>query len=329
MANNPCVSFGLPIYNGEEFIATALDSILSQTFANFELIISDNASTDNTQEICQEYAAKDGRIRYYRNQENIGAAPNYNRVFELAKGKYFKWVAHDDLLDPNFLEKCVTVLESCPEVVLCYSLVTFVDQQGQELKKSESNLLALNSSAPHERFRCYHQLLEGKTPQSLTNHQQHCAGERWTVIFGLMRTEELAKTAKIASFVNSDVVLLGELALRGKFSEIPLHLWFYRDHDQASGRKHNGYDEYNAWFDPTNQGKLILPLWTWFFAYLAAIARTPLHWKERVACFAQMGQWLLRKRRRLIRELLFTLAKVLQIKEISWRGKKKSLPTQW
>src|SRR5688572_10868700 len=99
---NPRVSIGLPVYNGENYLAEAIDSILAQTFEDFELIISDNASTDRTQEICEAYAAKDGRIRYYRSEVNKGSAWNFNRVFELARGEYFKWAAHDDYIAPEY-----------------------------------------------------------------------------------------------------------------------------------------------------------------------------------------------------------------------------------
>src|SRR3712207_6191103 len=111
---SPKVSIGLPVYNGEKFIREAIDSILNQTFEDFELIISDNASTDETAAICQTYAAQDRRVRYFRNLENIGAAGNHNRVFEAASGKYFKWAAHDDLCGPNFVAECVNVLDRDP-----------------------------------------------------------------------------------------------------------------------------------------------------------------------------------------------------------------------
>src|ERR1700737_2789384 len=92
----PRVSIGLPVYNGERYLRFAIDSLLEQDYINFELIISDNASTDATQAICQEFADKDPRVRYYRNQTNLGASGNYDRVFELARGDLFKWAAHDD-----------------------------------------------------------------------------------------------------------------------------------------------------------------------------------------------------------------------------------------
>ncbi len=123
----PRVSVGLPVYNGENFIKDALDSILAQTFEDFELIISDNASTDGTQQICRQYTSKDQRIRYIRNDGNIGASKNFNQVFELSSGEYFKWIAHDDLCAPEFLERCVEVLDQDPSIVLCFARPKAID----------------------------------------------------------------------------------------------------------------------------------------------------------------------------------------------------------
>ena len=110
-ANPPTLSVGLPVYNGENFIAEAIESVLSQTFQGFELVISDNSSTDDTRRICEHYESLDDRIIYHRVEQNKGAAWNFNRVFELSSGKYFKWLAHDDLIQPQFLAQCVQVLE--------------------------------------------------------------------------------------------------------------------------------------------------------------------------------------------------------------------------
>src|SRR3972149_8539793 len=93
---NPRVSVGLPVFNGEQFLRQALDSVLAQTYPGFELIISDNASTDRTQDICEAYATRDKRIQYYRQSKNVGGGRNYNFVFEVSNGEYFKWLAHDD-----------------------------------------------------------------------------------------------------------------------------------------------------------------------------------------------------------------------------------------
>src|SRR5215212_2547350 len=106
----PQVSLGVPVYNGEKYLAEALESLLQQDYADFEIIISDNASTDGTEEICRNFAGRDKRIRYYRNETNIGASPNYNRTFELARGRYFKWCAHDDVCLPAFVRRAAEVL---------------------------------------------------------------------------------------------------------------------------------------------------------------------------------------------------------------------------
>src|SRR5436853_274761 len=111
---DPKVSIGLPVFNGETYLAGALNSFLSQDYEDFELIISDNASTDQTAAICKEHAAKDNRIRYYRNETNIGASPNYNRVFQLARGEFFKWGAHDDECHPTLLRRCLEIFRDGP-----------------------------------------------------------------------------------------------------------------------------------------------------------------------------------------------------------------------
>jgi glycosyltransferase involved in cell wall biosynthesis len=339
----PQVSIGLPVYNGEKFLKQTLDSLIEQTFENFEIIISDNASTDTTEQICREYAAKDVRIRYYRNPENIGAAPNYNRVFKLARGQYFKWAAHDDLCTPHYLERCVEILDRHPSVVLCYTGVMFIDEQEQYIRQS-SHLLELNFPTANQRFKHYQELIfpqkrsrkKGKIStsrtQSISNtstKSDHPGGDRWTPIFGLIRTDILKKTALIASYVNSDMILLGELALYGEFYEISEPLFLYRDHRQASGRNHQGYYDYNAWFDPQNKGKLMLCLWTWFFQYLAAIARVKMGTFDKLACYLQMGRWFGWMWKRLVKELAINLAYRFKIRSISLGGFKKSLPTQW
>src|SRR2546428_8185883 len=127
MARIPRVSIGLGVYNGQVFLNQTLDSILAQTFDDFELIISDNASTDGTEEICREYAARDGRIRYSRNATNIGSNGNFKRVFQLATGEYFRWSAADDLFAPTSLQECVNVLDDHPKVVLCYPRTILID----------------------------------------------------------------------------------------------------------------------------------------------------------------------------------------------------------
>ena len=133
-SSSPTVSIGMPVYNGEKYLRQAISSILNQTYPDFELIISDNASTDETRQICLQYAARDRRIRYQCNPQNIGAAKNFNLVFKLASGKYFKWMAHDDTVTSDFLSKCVDILEQNLQVVLCHTRVRIIDAEDRVLR---------------------------------------------------------------------------------------------------------------------------------------------------------------------------------------------------
>jgi glycosyltransferase involved in cell wall biosynthesis len=147
----PRLSIGLPVYNGERYLRFTLDSLVNQTFRDFELIISDNASTDGTKAICQEYAARDPRIRYYRNHENIGAAKNFNLVFQMARGELFKWAASDDVLSPDFLEQCINWLDCHPEVILSYSKVDRINSSG-ELEGTYDYAMRVNANRPAPAF---------------------------------------------------------------------------------------------------------------------------------------------------------------------------------
>lgn len=157
----PLVSIGMPVYNGAEFIQKALDSLLAQDYPNFEIIVSDNASIDKTQEICINYASKDERIKYYRNTQNLGAIPNFAKVLEAAQGKYFMWAAHDDLWERNFISVLVNHLMSNKNIVLAMAetqyrssdgslLPFFPEGKGFYIKKTaESQLARLLRVANH------------------------------------------------------------------------------------------------------------------------------------------------------------------------------------
>jgi len=129
----PRVSIGMAVYNDEKFLRPALDSLLAQDYADFELIISDNASTDATEAIGREYAARDSRIRYHRNATNIGACENFNKVFRLSSGgEYFMWAGGHDVWAPTYLSRCVEALESDRTLVQCNSVAQYMSQDGKE-----------------------------------------------------------------------------------------------------------------------------------------------------------------------------------------------------
>ncbi len=275
----PRVSIGLPVFNGDQLLRQAVDSLLAQTYPDFELVISDNGSTDGTEAICRAYAASDPRVRYYRSERNRGAVWNWNRVFELAGAEYFKWAAHDDLCTPNFLERCVEILDRDPSVVLAYSETVLIDEHGRHLGPYRDRCNNIGSSRPHERFQ---DLIENL---GLSNP-----------MFGLMRAKTLRMTPVISNYIASDMVLLAELALLGKFHRIPEYLFFRRDHPQKSDRANRTLQELAVWYRPENKGqsKALVQLRNsrLFLEYLASIWRTQTGISEKALSYMHMAKWL-------------------------------------
>jgi glycosyltransferase involved in cell wall biosynthesis len=273
-SSNPRVSIGLPVYNGEQFLKEALDSILAQTYTDFELVISDNASTDGTETICRAYAAKDQRIRYYRNEENLGASWNFNRVFELSSSDYFKWIAHDDICAPNFLLRCIMMLDQDPFIVVCYPRAIDIDEHGRFLMNNNSKL-DIGSIKPHRRL-----------------HDLICINHSCLAVFGVIRASVLRRTSLVGRYVASDRVLLAELGLWGRFYQVQEDLFFHREHPSRSTRIMPTLHSRKTWFDPTKEHKIVFPTWKLFARYISAIRHTPLAKRERAFCYLQMVPWL-------------------------------------
>jgi glycosyltransferase involved in cell wall biosynthesis len=283
---HPKVSLGIPVFNGENFIAYALDSLLAQTFQDIEIIISDNASTDNTEEICQQYAAMDSRIRYIRNKINLGASKNFNQLFETSRGEYFKWAAHDDLCAPEFLEQCVKILDNKSSYVLCYSKTKVVDDKG-EILDDFSIPFKLDSPKAHERFlKCL------CTPHPLVD------------IFGLIRSSVLKKTKLIGNFPSSDRVLEAELALFGPFYEVPEYLFFNRHHDRQHYMLYPTRRQKQAFYDPNRIRKFVYPQWRLLVEHLASIRRAPIKFYETVWSHIYMVFWVRKFWRHLVLNLI-------------------------
>lgn len=265
VSTTPKVSIGLPVFNGESFLGQALDSLLGQSFEDFELIVSDNGSSDGTQAICQHHAERDARLRYVRHEENRGAAWNYNFVFAQARGAYFKWAAHDDVCAPTFLERCIEVYDGgLDSLVLVYPKSVFIDQVGDVLRPDRDDLHTRGMGA---RRRVAHVLRH----VNLAN-----------AVFGLMRCSALERTRLIDSFVASDYVLFVELALLGEFHEIPEVLFQKREH-RASSRMANVDDEQVLeWFDPGKKQASWLTtrqrLWLEYLRSARRLTPGPLGW---------------------------------------------------
>ena len=270
--DKPRVSIGLAVYNGEQYLSQAIDSILAQTFTDFELILSDNASIDHTQDICKSYATKDKRIRYCRNQENIGGANNENQTFRLSRGEYFRWAAHDDALAPELLERCIEVLDKRSDIVMCYPRAFNIDEHGNILGEYDDNF-GFQFAQPHKRFKG---VLKGMW------------GHAGNPMFGIVRRELMAKTALIAPFPASDMTFIAELSLYGKFYEIETRLYFHRIHMGMSNKLGLTSSEYTAWHDRSKAGKLSFPKILRLKALLAGIKKSPISLKEKIKCYVHV-----------------------------------------
>lgn len=199
-SKKPRVTVGMPVFNGEKYLAQALDSILAQTYEGFEIIILDNCSLDNTPSICRAYAAKDERIHYYRNKRNIGIIPNFNRVFKLSSTEYFKWAAHDDVIAPDFLSRSIKILDEDHSIVLCHSKTGRIDEEGDTIGYYDTNL-KIDSSKTHERF------------GDLIRMNNYA----WVMMYGLFRSSVLSKTQLLGLYLGSDRNFLAEMSLMGRF----------------------------------------------------------------------------------------------------------------
>lgn len=269
------VSIGLPVFDGEAFVGQAIESTLAQSFEDFELVISDNASTDGTEDICQSYAAKDRRIRYYRNQTNLGASKNFNRVFELSLGTYFKWESYDDVIAPNFLSRCVEILDEDASVVLAFSRMSIIDEHGGVIKQNlPLRPENVNSRKPQDRF------------ANLIIDRHGCFH-----VWGVMQSEVLRQTRLMGSYIGCDRGFLAEIGLRGRYYIVPENLFFLRHHSGRSVKAVPFYQR-GTWFDPELQGRVTFPTWRLFREYCSSVKRAPLSGYERLSCGVALLRWI-------------------------------------
>jgi glycosyltransferase involved in cell wall biosynthesis len=307
--SNPVVSVGLFVYNGERFIEDALNSILNQTFTDFELIISDNASTDRTGEIAEFYAKRDDRIRYYRSEKNMGAGWNARRVYELATGKYFKWAAVDDLIEPDFLRRCVEILESDAGCVVAYARTKEVDEDGVFIKNYVTPMRT-DYSDPVARFW----------------EMLHTGGHMCYQIYGVMRMSAMRRLPPQGSYVNGDGVLLARMTLIGRFYEVPEYLFISRRHRRQSMatlpvrlkqprrfRLTNGYGWLPSpeWWDPAKTRALTFPQFRLLLEHLLSIYRAPLGAGQKLLCYSMLLRWIRFNFRGMLKDLLIAADQVL------------------
>jgi glycosyltransferase involved in cell wall biosynthesis len=206
----PLVTVGVPVYNGEEYIQSALDSLLSQIYQNIKIVISDNASVDHTAEICQEYEKKYKKIRYYKNDVNYGSVYNYNKLVDLSDGKYFMWASSHDLWDPSFISKCVSIMEEEKNVVLVYSRTLLIDTDNKPLMIT-----------PDE--------IDTRGMNAVSRYVSIISNLQWCNMFsGVIRRNALIKCERLKDTIGPDNTFLAELSLRGSFAQIKEKLYLRR-----------------------------------------------------------------------------------------------------
>ena len=207
--NKLLVSIGIPVFNGEKSIGKALSSLINQDYENIEIIISDNASTDKTFDICKKFILKDSRIKYSRLPRNIGGVLNFNRTFKLSSGKYFLWAAHDDTRGKSFISKCLFKMEKNLDIVLCHSYTNIF------IENNKGFLCTANLDS----FRG----ISGMIPQYKKTLQDFPS----VAVYGLIRSSAMRKTQLMGNFLGGDSVFINELSLHGKFDQVPSLLFSY------------------------------------------------------------------------------------------------------
>lgn len=281
----PRLTIGLPVYNGENYLRTAIDALLAQTFLDFELVISDNASTDGTEEICRAAAAADQRVTYLRQERNLGAAPNYNAVFEGTESELFMWATHDDLKYPAYVERCIAQLDARADIPLAYARCEAIDAEGRPGEPAAPRP-ELGSPDPAVRLE---RVLRRNDPRWPRNNTYP--------IFGVIRSTVIRSTAMHGGYQGSDRVFLAELAMRGPFAEVDEVLMGYRFHAEQSMAAATGAgSNRDSWFDTSRTGPG-WPNWRRHREYLRAVERAPLDRAAKRRCRAVVaagvgrGEW--------------------------------------
>lgn len=285
-ASAPRLSIGMAVYNGARYLEQTVNAILEQDFSDFELLISDNASTDATPAICQRLAQQDQRIRVVRQPHNRGAAFNWNYVAQAATGEYFKWASHNDLLAPRFLSQCIEVLDRHSDVVLCYPRAVLIAGDDTVLEHYAKDPAHLDES-PARRF------------ARVLDHDHLNNAHA-----GVMRRAALCATRGDRYYAHGDWVLMAELALRGKFWLVDEHLFHRRVGEEGSSVVRHADSQAFADFVNPERGLFTSHARTWCeqLDLLRVALTAPCPLPERLRATRAALARLPAKRRRLWRE---------------------------
>jgi glycosyltransferase involved in cell wall biosynthesis len=263
----PLVSIGVPVYNGQDYLAETIESLLSQTWHSIELILADNASADRTEDICRHFVRQDSRLRYYRHRQNVGVSRNYNFTFRASRGTYFKWAAVGDQCAPTLIAECVRALEEHSDAVVCYGRTEY---DGDVTGLDEWNTWCLDEARPSDRF------VTALSRLSVNN-----------IYGGVFRSSALRQTSLERNYPAGDLVLLAELALLGRFVLLPsvLHV---RRMSAACATPQRTPREVWRMFNPSRDGAYHFVLGRKYLGFLNALCQSPitLQEKSRVAYVA-------------------------------------------
>jgi len=276
-ASAPRVSIGLIVYNGERYLEMSIDSLLDQSFTDFELIVSDNGSTDATERIVRSIAERDPRVRYARSETNHGLAWNLNNAFRLARGELFAWAGHDDIHGPEFIASCVAALDEDPGLVYVYGTTYMIDGQGRVFAK-EGNHFTLASRSADRRF--WEELIVR-------------GGQNF---YGMMRRSVLQAVAPHGSIPWAERVLFAELSLHGRFGTVDGPLFFWRRHPDQATAVWESQRAFASVLDPGRHGwrtSRAALAGEYLGGYVTAIRHAPLGAGERMRCYARLARWAL------------------------------------
>ncbi len=260
----PLVSICMPIFNEEKYLEQALESLLAQNFKDFELIISDNASTDRTPEICKLYLEKDNRIKYYRNERNIYALANFIKIMQYVKTPYFMFAGGHDLWSDNYIRSCLEIMEKDLSVVIATPRTVWIDENNKELDIKDS---FIDTRGCGNVSRLILSLKE--------NHH---------AIYGVIRSDALKKISwPRPQYIGTFLVMLGGLSLVGAFAHVLEATWYRRKarEDETTDQR---LERYQRTLLPSGKyAKAKLSHWRIPYEYLIVIRRSPIPFKEKIA----------------------------------------------
>jgi len=285
------MTVGVPVFNGERYLAAALESLLNQTASDMVILVGDNASTDGTADIASAYAARDSRVRHVRHPRNLGAARNYSVLCQMAETEFFRWLASDDCSEPRFHEVCLEALRAHPDAALAYPRVLMIDAEGRPLGEYEEGL---------------------HLPQERPSDRMFTLLERLRLVnalYGVARVSVLRRTRLLPAYRGSDMVFLAELSLHGKIIEIPEPLMLRRMHEGSfTSMTPDQQVEFN---DPGRAATFQLYYWRHLIEYVRVAARAPVSAGERVRLVAGLARNAIKSRDRYASELMAVARRVV------------------